>query len=59
MDYLLFCFEWWNKGGLVNYIILSSAFFVGLYSIFAGKYIEFLVVYTAVLWIIEHFERII
>ena len=31
MDYLLFCFEWWNKGGLVNYIILSSAFFVGLF----------------------------
>ena len=31
MDYLLFCFEWWNKGGLVNYIILSSSFFVGLF----------------------------
>ena len=31
MDYLQFCFDWWAKGGLVNFIILGSSFFVGLF----------------------------
>lgn len=31
MDYIQFCFDWWSKGGLVNFIILSSSFFVGFF----------------------------
>lgn len=31
MDYLQFCFDWWAKGGLVNFVILSSSFFVGFF----------------------------
>jgi len=31
MDYIQFCFNWWSKGGLVNFIILSSSFFVGFF----------------------------
>ena len=31
MDYLQFCLDWWAKGGLVNFVILSSSFFVGLF----------------------------
>jgi len=31
VDYLQFCFDWWAKGGLVNFIILGSSFFVGLF----------------------------
>lgn len=31
MDYLQFCFDWWAKGGLVNFVILGSSFFVGLF----------------------------
>lgn len=31
IDYFHFCFGWWAKGGLVNFIILGSSFFVGLF----------------------------
>jgi len=31
MEYLSFCSDWWGKGGLVNYIILASAFFIGVF----------------------------
>ena len=37
MEYFLFCLDWWNKGGFVNYIILSSSFFVGLF-FFSRRY---------------------
>lgn len=31
MEYLKFCFDWWAKGGLVNFVILASSFFVGFF----------------------------
>tara|TARA_R100000234_G_scaffold57644_1_gene34843 strand:+ start:701 stop:1267 length:567 start_codon:yes stop_codon:yes gene_type:complete len=31
VDYLQFCLDWWAKGGLVNFVILGSSFFVGLF----------------------------
>jgi len=31
IDYFHFCFSWWAKGGLVNFIILGSSFFVGIF----------------------------
>ena len=31
MEYLSFCFNWWSTGGAVNYIILASAFFIGIF----------------------------
>lgn len=31
MDYLQFCLDWWAKGGLVNFVILSSSFFCGFF----------------------------
>jgi|TARA_S200002703_G_C3798930_1_gene246849 hypothetical protein len=31
MNYINFCIEWWGKGGSVNYIILTSSFFLGLF----------------------------
>lgn len=37
MNYLQFCLDWWNKGGVVNYVILSSVFFISLF-FFSKKY---------------------
>ena len=31
MNYLQFCLDWWAKGGLVNFVILSSSFFLGIF----------------------------
>jgi len=31
MNFLQFCFDWWNKGGAVNYVILASVFFISLF----------------------------
>lgn len=31
MEYLQFCLDWWAKGGLVNFVILASSFFVGFF----------------------------
>jgi len=31
MEYIDYCLQWWNKGGVVNYIILASSFFIGLF----------------------------
>jgi len=31
MEYLKFCLEWWNKGGVVNFIILGGSFFIGFF----------------------------
>lgn len=31
MDYLKFCFDYWNVGGLANWIILSSTFFISIF----------------------------
>jgi len=31
VNYLQFCLEWWAKGGLVNFVILSSSFFLGIF----------------------------
>jgi len=31
VNYLQFCLDWWAKGGLVNFVILSSSFFLGIF----------------------------
>jgi len=31
VNYLQFCLDWWAKGGLVNFVILTSSFFVGFF----------------------------
>ena len=31
MNYFEFCCDWWAKGGAVNYLILASAFFIGIF----------------------------
>lgn len=31
MEYLKFCFDYWNMGGLTNWIILFSTFFISIF----------------------------
>lgn len=31
MNYLQFCLDWWTTGGLVNFVILLSSFFLGIF----------------------------
>ena len=31
MGYFKFCMEWWAKGGSVNFVILLSSFFLGIF----------------------------
>jgi hypothetical protein len=31
MEYLKFCFDYWNVGGIANWIILSSTFFISIF----------------------------
>jgi flagellar motor component MotA len=37
VSYLQFCLEWWAKGGAVNFVILFSSFFLGIFY-FSKKY---------------------